>query len=92
MTSDYIQVFILSLLKIPKRLQNVTVNYLMMLMLDIDRHSMTAASDLSGLSVSQFSRFLDYHRDLAISSLDKLSASAGRAASRNLQPLCPKSS
>lgn len=91
MTSDYIQVFILSLLKIPKRLQNVAVNYLMMLMLDIDRHSMTAASDLSGLSVSQFSRFLGEHRDLAISSLEKLSASAGRAASRNLQPLCPKS-
>ena len=41
MTSDCIQVFILSLVKIPKRLQNVAVNYLMML--DTARHSMSQA-------------------------------------------------
>jgi Transposase DDE domain len=91
MTSDYIQVFILSLLKFPKRLQNVAVNYLLMLMLDIDRHSMKAASDLSGLSVSQFSRFLGEHRDLAISSLETLSFGAAREVSQKILPLCPKS-
>lgn len=91
MTPDYIQVFILSLLKIPKRLQNVAVSYLMMLMLDTDRHSMTVASELSGLSVSQYSRFLGEHKTLAISSLESLSIFAARKASKNLEPLCPKS-
>lgn len=91
MTSDYIQVFILSLLKIPRRLQNVAASYLMMLMLDVDRHSMTAASDFSGLSVSQFSRFLSEHRELAISSTERLSEAASRALGREYQPLCPKS-
>jgi hypothetical protein len=64
MTSEYIRVFILSLLKIPDGLQNVVVNYLMML--DSARHSMTNAAELSGLSVSQFSRLLINHRDLEV--------------------------
>jgi hypothetical protein len=91
MTSDYIRVFILSLLKIPGRLQNVVVNYLMMLMLDSARHSMTNAAELSGLSVSQFSRLLINHRDLAKSSLEALSVAAGQSAGKGIEPLCPKS-
>ncbi len=91
MTSEYIQVFILSLLKIPDRLQNVVVNYLMMLMLDTGRHSMSRAAEASDLAVSQFSRLLLNHKDLAISSLQSLAITAARAAARELQPLCPKS-
>ena len=74
MTSDYIQVFILSLVKIPKRLQGVAVNYLMML--DTARHSMSQAVKLSNLSVLQFSRFLVNHKDLAISGLQDLAITA----------------
>ena len=91
MTSEYIQVFVLSLLKIPNRLQKVAVNYLMMLMLDSARHSMSNAAELSGLSVSQFSRFLSNHRDLAISSLQDLAITAAKTVGKDLQPLCPKS-
>lgn len=91
MTSDYIRVFILSLLKIPDRLQNVAVSYLMMLMLDSSRHSMTSASELSGLSESQFSRLLSKHRELAMSSLQELCVAAGRSAGNKIEPLCPKS-
>jgi hypothetical protein len=91
LTTDYIRVFILSLLKIPVRLQNVAVNYLMMLMLDSARHSMTTAAELSGLSVSQFSRLLTNHRDLAASSLQELCVVAGRSAGKIIEPLCPKS-
>ena len=91
MTSEYIQVFILSLLKIPNRLQKVAVNYLMMLMMDTGRHSMSQATEISGLTVSQFSRFLLNHKALAISSLEDLAALAARQAANELQPLCPKS-
>lgn len=91
MTSEYIQVFILSLVKIPDRLQKVAVNYLMMLMLDTARHSMSQAAELSDLSVSQFSRFLANHKDLAISSLQDLAITAARSAGKRFEPLCPKS-
>lgn len=91
MTSNYIQVFILSLVKIPKRLQNVAVNYLMMLMLDTARHSMSQAKELSNLSVSQFSRFLANHKDLAISSLQELAVTVAQSTGKKLEPLCLKS-
>ena len=91
MTSDYIQVFILSLLKIPNRLQNVAVNYLMMLMLDLPRHSMSEAAAISGLSTAQFSRLLSGHPDLAKSSLEQLVRSAAKSIEKPLQPLLPKS-
>ena len=91
MTSNYIQVFLLSLLKLPDRLQNVAVNYLMMLILDTGRHSMSRAAEISGLSVSQFSRLLLNHNKLAISSLQSLAMTATRRTVKELQPLCPTS-
>lgn len=91
MTFDYIQVFILSHLKIPKRLRNVAVDYLMMLMLDTSRHSMSQAAELSDLAVSQFSRFLLNHKELAISNLQDLAVISARYAGKKLDPLSPKS-
>lgn len=90
MTSDYIQIFMLSLLKIPERLQNVAVNYLMMLMLDLPRHSMTEAAEISGLSVAQFSRLLSRHPELAKASLEELSTIAARTVAKPLKPLLAK--
>jgi len=59
-------------LKIPIRLQKVVPAYLISLMQDTGRHSMTIASQLSGLAISQFSRLLSGHRDLALENLNRL--------------------
>ena len=84
MASEHIQVFIQSLVKIPDHLQKVAVNYLMMLeaWFGTARHSMSQAAELSDLSVSQFSRYLANHKDLAISSLQDLAITATRSAGK----------
>lgn len=56
-------------LEIDTRLQNVASWYLLSLSLDTARHDLTHASQLSGLNVSQFSRFLSEHPALACASL-----------------------
>jgi hypothetical protein len=53
------------LLEISHRLQNVSFWYLFSLALDSPRHDLTHASKLSGLDISQFSRLLSEHPDLA---------------------------
>lgn len=59
-------------LKIPDRLQNVVPAYLISLMRDTGRHSMTLASQISGLAISQFSRLLSKHKNLALENLNRL--------------------
>jgi len=60
------------LLKIPTRLQNVVPAYLMSLMRDTGRRSLTAAARFSGFSISQFSRLLSGHKELAVENLNRL--------------------
>ena len=71
------------LLKIPTRLQNVVPAYLISLMQDSGRRSLTRAAKLSGLAISQFSRLLSGHKDLAMENLNRLSR-------RRLKKLVPK--
>ena len=63
----------------------------MMLMLDLPRHSMSEAAQISGLSVAQFSRFLSQHTDLARSTLYDLIRTAAQSIQKPLIPLLPKS-
>lgn len=71
------------LLKIPTRLQNVVPAYLISLMKDVGRRSITHASQCSGLAISQFSRLLSGHKELALENLNRLSR-------RRLTKLVPK--
>lgn len=87
MTPDDIRSFILCLVEIPDRLRQVVLGYLMMLMVEAPRHSMSLAAELSGLDVAQFSRLLSGHGDLAKATLQGVAAHAGKRAGAARTPL-----
>lgn len=79
----YIQASLACLDILPGRLVNVAIHYLAMLMSEASKHTLSYASQTSGLSVSSFSRFLMGHEDLA-----KLGLS--RQARRTLKAIAAK--
>lgn len=87
MAQTLITTLVLRLLKIPHRLQNVVPAYLLMLMLEVAKHSQTCAESISGLDQSQFSRFLQGHQGLAIDSLQSLAKTAAKALAKVRAPL-----
>lgn len=64
---------ILRRIQIPSRLEKVVPAYLISLMQNARRTTLTAAAKLSGLSISQFSRLLSNHKPLALENLNRLS-------------------
>jgi hypothetical protein len=58
--------------EISNRLRDVVLWYLISLMVKAPKHSLSFASQLSGLHKSQFSRLLSKSREIALSNLDKL--------------------
>jgi len=60
------------LLKTPSRLREVTQAYVISLIQDSGRRTLQAASTLSGLNPSQFSRFLSHHKELAVENLNRV--------------------
>jgi len=60
------------LLKVPKRLQNVASSYVFSLIQDRGKRTLQAASELSELDPSQFSRFLSGHQALGLENLKRL--------------------
>ena len=58
---------------INKRLKVVCLWYLLFLMISVRKHSLRAAAEFSGLTTSQFSRFLKNHPDVAVYNLNQLS-------------------
>jgi hypothetical protein len=60
------------LLKFPKRLKNVGAGYVESLMRDNSKRTLSAASESSKLDVSQFSRFLSGHKEIALENLSRL--------------------
>lgn len=89
MAQSLITALVLRLLKVPPRLQNVVSAYLLMLMLEVAKHSQTCAEMISGMDQSQFSRFLKGHGDLAVQSLQALAKAAASKLAKGRKPLVP---
>ena len=70
---------------VPKRLQNVCFGLILFLMISARKHSLKAASQFSGLHISQFSRFLLNHRNLAIASLSQLSRKQSKVLAKRMR-------
>lgn len=87
MASKLITTIVSRLLNIPDRLQKVVTAYLLALMLDGPKKTLTNAAVVSGVNKSQFSRLLTNHIDLAVSSLQQLAAESARLAGINREPL-----
>lgn len=87
MATDHIASFVASLLEIPQRLQKVVNAYLLVLLLDGPKKTLSHAAALSGLHKSQFSRLLTNNSHLAASSLNLLAAEVAMAAGRSRAPL-----
>jgi hypothetical protein len=64
MCSNPIENLVASLLKIPNRLQSTVIAYLLALMLDAPKRTLSHAAAVAGKHKSQFSRLLVEHRDL----------------------------
>lgn len=60
-------------LNLPMRLQNVASSYLLSLILEQGKFTLRKVSERSDLAVSQFSRFLSEHRNLAFDQLNRYS-------------------
>lgn len=79
--------WMLNQITINKRLKIVCLWYLLFLMVSVRKHSLTAAAKFSGLSTSQFSRFLSNHPDIAVYHLDQLSKKQARQFSSAMNTL-----
>ena len=71
-------------LNLPKRLKNITITYLLFLMISARKHSLRAAAEFSNLSKSGFSKLLKNHPDLAVTKLCELSKKQARQFGRNI--------
>lgn len=80
MARNLIASIVCRLLNIPDRLQEVVVAYLLALMLDSPKKTLSHAARVSGLHKSQFSRLLSEHGNLACVSLQQLAAESARSA------------
>ena len=69
----------------PKRLQTVCFGLILSLMISARKHSLKAASQFSGLHISQFSRFLSNHPGLAKSSLSQLSRKQSKTLAKRMR-------
>ena len=87
MATTLIASIVSRLLNIPDRLQQVVTAYLLTLMLDGPKKTLSRAAAVSGLHKSQFSRLLTDHVDLAFASLQLLAAEAARLAGIDRGPL-----
>ncbi len=59
------------LLKIPNRLKDIVPWYLISLMMEMGKHTLQRASDISEINISQFSRLLLNHKQLALDNLNR---------------------
>ena len=71
------------LLNIPTRLQNVVNGYLLMLMLEADKHTQTFAESVTGIDQTSFSRLLRMHGELAKMCLEELAMAAAKTLAKN---------
>jgi hypothetical protein len=87
MCNNPIESLVVSLLKIPNRLQSLITAYLLALMLDAPKRTLSHAAGLVGKHKSQFSRLLSEHGELALASLTMLALDAAKLAAKGRAPL-----
>ena len=87
MATNLIASIVSRLLNIPERLQNVVTAYLLALMLDGPKKTLSHMAMVNGLHKSQFSRLLSDHSDLAFASLQMLAREAAKRAGFHRGPL-----
>lgn len=71
-------------LNLPKRIKNITIAYLLFLMVPARKHSLQAAAKISNLKKSGFSKLLKNHPDLAVTKLDELSKKQAKQFGKNI--------
>jgi Transposase DDE domain len=87
MAKNIILSLVCRLLNIPERLKDVVASYLLVLMLDGPKRTLSLAASVSGSHKSQFSRLLSEHPDLAAVSLKHLAKDAAKLAGLDRGPL-----
>ena len=71
-------------LNLPKRLENVTIAYLLFLMVSTRKHTLQAAAKFSNLSKSSFSKLLKNHPEFSATKLCELSKKQAKQFGRNI--------
>jgi hypothetical protein len=87
MAKNIILSLVCRLLNIPERLKDVVASYLLVLMLDGPKRTLSLAASVSGSHKSQFSRLLSEHLDLAVLSLKLLAKDAAKSGGIDRVPL-----
>jgi hypothetical protein len=73
MRAQTVQTWITRHIVVRRRLEHVCMSYLLFLMVATTRHSLEEAARFAGLHKSQFSKMLKAHRQVAVSTLERLS-------------------
>lgn len=89
MAFNLIENLVVSLLNISPRLQSVATGYLLALMLEAAKNTQSFASSITNKAQSQFSRFLNQHKALAIASLDLLAKQFALSQAPLRHPIIP---
>src|SRR5207253_2137449 len=84
MRARTLQTWIARHILVHRRLGSVCTSYLLFLMVVTTKHSLEEAARFSGLHKSQFSKMLQGHRDVAVSTLESLSKQQAKQLSKAL--------
>lgn len=87
MANTLIASLVSRLLNIPERLQKTVAAYLLALVLDGAKKTLSQAAMTTGVHKSQLSRLLTNHGDLALASLKLLAAEAAKLAGIDRVPV-----
>ncbi len=68
------------------RLERICVHYLMFLMVTTTKHSLEEAARFSAMNKSQFSKFLKFHHQTSVYTLESLSKTRAKRLSKALKP------
>ena len=85
MLAGPLQTWITRQIAVRQRLERTCTNYLLFLMVATTKHSLKEAARFSGLHPSLFSKLLQSHSKVAITTLEKLSKTQARQCAKALQ-------
>jgi hypothetical protein len=87
MRAQTVQTWIARHIVVRLRLKNVCTSYLLFLMVVTKKHSLEEAARFSGLHKSQFSKMLQAHSNVAVSTLERLSKKQAKQVAKVRQKL-----
>jgi hypothetical protein len=85
MHAGTLQTWITRQLAVRQRLERICTNYLLFLMVVTTKHSLKEATRFCGLHTSLFSKLLQSHSQVAITTLEHLSKTQARQCAKTLQ-------